>query len=146
MEETFSEWESIRAGVPQDAVLALLLYNIYVVDIPRRPEIEISQFADDTAAFTSNININYAVSNLQWCMSMSDLQSWLYKRKTKINIDKSTAVTLTIKRQVPRNRIKLFEQEIPWSAEAKYLGIRLEISLTWKAQLKLWKIKQCNAL
>jgi hypothetical protein len=37
-------------------------------------EIETSQFADDTAAFTSNGNISYAVSNLQ--RYMSDLETF----------------------------------------------------------------------
>lgn len=58
---------------------------IYVADIHRRPEIEISEFADDTAAFTSNKNIKYSVSNLQRLERMSDLGSWLYNRKTKIS-------------------------------------------------------------
>jgi hypothetical protein len=77
---------------------------------------------------------------------LSDPELWLYKWKIKINTCNSTAVTFTRKRQVPRNRIKLFEQEIPWSAEAKYLGRHFERILTWEAQLKLWEIKQCNAL
>jgi hypothetical protein len=38
---------------------------------------------------------------------------------------------------VPRNRLKLFEQEIPWSAEAKYLGIHLKTSFTWKAHISI---------
>jgi hypothetical protein len=37
---------------------------------------------------------------------------------------------------VPRNRLKLFEQETPWSAEAKYMGIHLVRRLTWKAHIK----------
>jgi hypothetical protein len=82
---TFSEWEPIRAGVPQGAVLAPSLYNIYAADIHMRQEIEISQFADDITVSTSNRNNNYAVSNLQRCVRISDLESWLYKRKIKIN-------------------------------------------------------------
>jgi hypothetical protein len=37
---------------------------------------------------------------------------------------------------VPRRRLKLFEQEIPGSAEAKYLGIHLESNLVWNADIK----------
>jgi hypothetical protein len=57
--------DAIRAGVPQGAVLFSLLCNICVADVFRRPGIEISQFADDTAASTSNNNINYAINNLR---------------------------------------------------------------------------------
>jgi hypothetical protein len=37
-----------------------IMYNIYVADIPRRPETEISQFSDDTTTCTSNKNTNNA--------------------------------------------------------------------------------------
>jgi Rad3-related DNA helicase len=115
-----------------------LPYSIYVADIPWRPGIEISQFADDTAACTSNKN-KYSVSNLQ--RYMSDLESLLYKWKMKINAGNSSAVIFTKRRQVSRNRFKLVEQEIPWSEEAKYLSIRLERRLTWKAHIKAMENK-----
>jgi hypothetical protein len=51
---------------------------------------------------------------------MSDLESWLYNWEIKINTENGTVVTFTKGRQVPRIRLKLFEQEIPWSAEATY--------------------------
>jgi hypothetical protein len=54
LDSHFSEWKPIHAGVPQGSVLAPLLYNVYVSDIPRRPGIEISQFADDIAAYIAN--------------------------------------------------------------------------------------------
>jgi hypothetical protein len=39
----------------------------------------------------------------------------------------------------------VFEQESPWSAEAKYLGMHLERRLTWKAQIKAMENKKWNA-
>jgi hypothetical protein len=65
MEAQFSEWKTVLAGVPQGSVLAALLYKIYVADVARRPVTERAQFANDTAAFTSNKNISEAVNNLQ---------------------------------------------------------------------------------
>jgi hypothetical protein len=67
---------------------------------------------------------------------MSDLESWLYKWEIKIITDKSTAEIFTKGRQVPRKRLKRFEQGIPWSTEAKYLTIHHYRSLTWKAHIK----------
>jgi hypothetical protein len=144
VERTVFDWKPERAGIPQGAVLAPLLYNTYVVVIPRIPGIEISQFADDTAAYTSNKNINYAVNNLQ--MYVYHLESRLHKWKMKINTGDSSAVIFTKMRQVPRNRLNLFAQEIPRSAGAKYSGIHLERRLTWKAHIKAKGIKQCKAL
>jgi hypothetical protein len=72
LENRFSDWKPIHAGVPQGSVLAPLLFNVYVSDIPTRQGTEISQFADDIASYTSNKNISYAISNLQ--RYMSDLE------------------------------------------------------------------------
>jgi hypothetical protein len=80
-------------------VVAPLLCNVYVADIPRRPVIEISQFADDTAAFTSNKNMN----NLR--RYTYDPELLLHKWKIKFNT-KSIAVIFTKMRQVPGNRLK----------------------------------------
>jgi hypothetical protein len=49
-----------------------------------------SQFAHDTAAYTSKENIHDAVNNHQ--RYISDIESWLYKTKININTDKSTEV------------------------------------------------------
>jgi hypothetical protein len=64
LDSHFLEWKLLHAVVPQGSLLALLLYNVYVSDIPRRSGIKMSQFTEDIAAYTSNKNINYATSNL----------------------------------------------------------------------------------
>jgi hypothetical protein len=41
-----------------------------------------------------------------------------------MNTDMNTVVMFTKKRYMPREGLKLFEQQIPWSASAKYLAYR----------------------
>jgi hypothetical protein len=50
MEGTFTDWKTICVVILEGTILAPA---IYVADVPRMPGIEISQFADDTAASTS---------------------------------------------------------------------------------------------
>jgi hypothetical protein len=50
----------------------------------------------------------------------------------KVITEKCTAVIFTIRGQVPRKRVKLFE-EVPWSAETKYLGVHIGRSLTFES-------------
>jgi hypothetical protein len=52
MKGKISEWKPILTGIPQGVVVAPLLYNICVADIPRSSGIEISHFSDETAAYT----------------------------------------------------------------------------------------------
>ena len=48
---TSSEWSRVYSGVPQGSVLAPLLCNIYVNDIPSVVNSETLMFADDTKIF-----------------------------------------------------------------------------------------------
>jgi hypothetical protein len=65
----------------------------------------------------------------------------LYKWKIQINTNNCTAVTFRKRREGTRNRLKLFQQEIPCSAEAKYLGTHLERNLILKAYVKTMENK-----
>jgi hypothetical protein len=140
IEGKLSEWKPISAGVPQRVVLAPLVYNIvYVADISRRPGIEISQFADDSAAFTSKENINYTVNKLQ--RYISDLEPWLYKWKIKIDTDKSTAVMFIKRRQVPRKKVKTIRTRNSIVGRSKIFGRTLRKKFHMESTHKTMKNK-----
>jgi hypothetical protein len=61
----FSEWKTLRADVPQGAILSPLLYNIYGAYIPRRRGIEMSQFAKATAAHVLQIKYKHQLRSHQ---------------------------------------------------------------------------------
>jgi hypothetical protein len=76
-----------------------------------------SQFAEATAAFRSNKNINYTVSKL------SDLESRLHEWKIKMNTDNSTAEIFTKRMKILRKRQKIFQKRILPLAGGKYVFV-----------------------
>jgi hypothetical protein len=74
---TLSNWGKINIGVPQGSVLGLLLFLIYVNDLPctvANTNSSIILFADDTSViindpdlknFERNLNINFRIVN-EW--------------------------------------------------------------------------------
>jgi len=64
----FSDWDTLKFGVPQGSILGLLLFKIHVNELPLRINCvsETMLFADDTIVIISNRNFEYfySVSNL----------------------------------------------------------------------------------
>ncbi|KAL1110086.1 hypothetical protein AAG570_008164 [Ranatra chinensis] len=49
IDEIFSDWKMIKAGVPQGSFLRPILFNLYVNDLPASPGTKVAMYADDTA-------------------------------------------------------------------------------------------------
>ena len=63
--QTMSQPMDMELGVPQGSVIAPTLFNIYVYDVPVPAEMELAQFADDTAYWTSSHRTATTVNRLQ---------------------------------------------------------------------------------
>ena len=108
--------------------------------MPTCGNIHISTFADDTAFLSINENPQQATRNLQ--NHIVELQSWLKLWRIKVNENKCTHVTFTLRRETCPE-VFISDQRIPQRADVKYLGIHLDRRLTWKPHIdaKLTQLK-----
>jgi hypothetical protein len=53
---SYSNWEEVKSGVPQGLILSLLLFLLYINDLPKRAtkDANIVLFADDTYIIVAN--------------------------------------------------------------------------------------------
>lgn len=127
-----SKTHGIPFGVPQGAVLSPTLYNIYTFDIPKFVRTSIALFADDTAFYSSSPSAWKIAKNLRDHAKI--IASYLKKWKININNQKTQALFITnrLKKQLPKSTIRIFDTDVKWQSDCKYLGMVLEKKLTFK--------------
>ena len=72
-----SEWRKIISGVPQGSVLGLLLFLIYINDLPDGINSLCKIFADDTSLFSKVYDIHNSVSKLN--DDLEKISYWAYQ-------------------------------------------------------------------
>lgn len=126
----------IEAGVPQGSLLGPTLFSIYVNDMPTSPNVERAIYADDTALVAQSWQGHQACKYLQ--TALSQLEDWCEAWRIKINVSKSNAVLFTKRRTAKATTttdLELFDDAIPWVNEARYLGVVLDRTLSWRANI-----------
>ncbi|GBP60527.1 RNA-directed DNA polymerase from mobile element jockey [Eumeta japonica] len=127
-----SPLQKINSGVPQGSLLGPVLYLIFTADIPTHEETITATYADDTALLSVDKDPSTASAKLQ--AHVFKVENWLDKWRIRVNQGKSVHVTFTLRRETCPP-IKLHNEEIPQSEDAKYLGMHLDRRLTWRKHI-----------
>ena len=74
LNEQYSSWTSIEAGVPQATILGSLLFFIYINDFSNDLKTNVKLFADVTSFFSIVQNMNTSTVNLS--NDMNKIRNW----------------------------------------------------------------------
>lgn len=140
--KSLSDPQEISAGVPQGSKLSPTLFNIYCYDIPTDKRIMTAQYADDVALIFSTRTITYATTHLN--RFLPKLIDWYKKWRFEINETKSDAVFFSRHDRKPDNVI-VNSHRVPWSSNAKYLGVTFDRKLNWTKQIEITRKKAVGA-
>jgi len=91
-----SDLKPISADVPKGSKLGLMLFNIYVYDIPQSSLTNIAPFAVETTIFTESCDIEAITINLQ--AHLDTLSYWCKQWRIQINASKTTWVSFSLHR------------------------------------------------
>lgn len=142
--DTRSSVRTAESGVPQGSTLSPLLFSVFTKDIPRTEATELALYADDTAVYTRSVDPRLITRRLQ--RAADDLEDWFTTWRIGVNADKSSALFLTKRRKAPDRNITIFDREVPWRDQAKYLGITIDQKMTWKNHISTCTNKTKMAL
>lgn len=121
-----SEKQETKAGVPQGSVLGPALFNYYINDIPKFPKTEISLYADDTAIYSHSYYAQAAF--LQNQIHVNKILCHFEKWKIKLNAEKTESIIFTRKftNKTTHQRLKIHDKIIQPAKSVKYLGVWMD--------------------
>jgi len=130
-----SRLRRLKNGVPQGCVLASLLFNIYVSDLPNT----ISRkyvYADDLAIMHADGDWQAVEGALS--KNMATEGEYLHIWKLKFSIIKSVSAAFHLNRKEAKRELKVNfnNKTLPFCSEPKYLGVTLDRSLTYRRHLE----------
>ena len=140
----FSLWKDIFAGVPQGSILGPLIFNIYINDIFLFVDnAQICNYADDTTLYPvqENHKTNRDILNKNFL----SLRKWFYDNYMVLNPGKCCFMSLGSNSD---NSDLILEDstKIPSSEEYTALGITIDNKLTFYSHLKQLCKKVANKL
>ena len=131
---TKSSCEPISCGIPQGSILGPLLFLIYVNDINKTSNFEITLFADDSYLSLSD----YSPTKLEIDVNteLTKVKSWLELNKLSLNVQKTSFMIFSKGRVKHDFVIKFGNSNLNQCAETKYLGVILDDKLSWIPHIK----------
>jgi len=136
-----SRLRHLKNGVPQGSVLAPLLFNIYISDLPTTVSRKY-EYADDLAIMRADEDWQAVEGVLTKDMATLGeyLQTWKLKLSTTKTV--SAAFHLSNKEVKCELKVKYNNETLPFCSEPKYLGVTLDMSLTYRRHLESLRKKQ----
>ena len=125
-----SEIASLKAGVPQGAILSPLLFIVHMNDIVDATSASTNLFADDTSTFVADRSSAALQSRVQ--VVVSNLEVWFDKWALTVNTLKSALMVFTPRcKSIPQLDIHIYKQPIPQVVSHKHLGVFFNSHLSW---------------
>ena len=133
-----SNWNKIKAGVPQGSILGPLFFLIYINDLLFELRCSAKLFADDTFLFSVVENVNETTANLN--KDLENINKWAQQWNMSFNPDPTKMVQDVLfsrkKSKVIHPSLILNGKDVSRSGSHKHLGLVFDSKLNFDMHLK----------
>ena len=131
-------WATTTRGCPQGGVLSPILWCLVVdsliTKLNKGPYFTVG-YADDLVILTNGLFPSTASELIQGALKV--VEGWCNSNHLSINPSKTTVVPFTRKRDLSKLKtLTLYDTQLKWCTEAKYLGMTLDKELSWNIHVK----------
>lgn len=134
-----SDYFVIPAGVPQGAIIAPHLFNVFINDIPIPRKGNLALFADDTAYFIKGTWKNLKFIKKHLLLALKLFQEYFSDWKIFLNHNKTEFIMFSKSYKMLNNCSSDIIQyngiDFNWMPSVKYLGVYLDSKLTFKVHI-----------
>ncbi|CAM5171781.1 unnamed protein product [Natator depressus] len=125
----FSEWREVNSGVPQGSVLGPVLFNIFINDLEKGVNSEVSKFTDDTKLLKI-VKSQADCEEIQ--KDLTKLGDWATKWQMKFNVDKCKV--MNIGKYNPNYTYTMMGSKLAVTTQERDLGVTVDSSLKSSTQ------------
>ena len=128
-----SKWSLVEAGVPQGSILGLLLFLVYINNLPQGVRCNAKLFADDTSLFSTMTSPAISSSNLN--DDLVKITQWVYQWEMSFNPDttKQAQEIIFSRKKNNTSHPSLYFNNTPIQRKSvqKHLGLFLDEKLSF---------------
>ena len=133
-----SSRQSVKSGVLQGSVLGLVLFPIFINNMPLQLQTDTDMYADDTITHTAGEKLEVVQPKLQ--TSAGDFNTWCIENNMGVHYGKTHAFVVGSKNMTFAHEsisITINEHSIESVNTQKHLGITIDKNFTWEKQIDL---------
>ena len=141
----FSSPCNTPTGIPQGSVVSPTLFNIFINDLLLKeniPTLDYSKFADDLAFWVNDPHPRKSLEKAQKVLQA--IEEWSKKWNLSFSPNKSKAMIITSKRNLPNTKLKLNNVSIEFVQNYKFLGMTIDRGVTWGPHIEQMK-QRCES-
>ena len=136
VDDCFSSKMVPTSGVPQGTVLGLLLFLLFIHDLPAvlDPSTRCRIFADDCLVYWVINSIN---DQLQLQKDLASLENWSHQWGMHFNAKKCNVMTISWRKPLDKF-YQLNNTILDRVSNCTYLGVTISNTLSWSEQISTW--------